>query len=285
MTEIRHREPDEIDLLNLVERSISFFRRYRWLFIIALILGLLFGFLFYRAIPTTYRSSMLVHTSILTNQEEIQIIRNWNELLNKGEHEILGKILNTDPSILSKVKKIRGEEIQQVFSPVNPHGFKIEALVTDTSILDELQDGLVYGFDNSSYVAERLQMNRLALQDLITKAETESRKLDSTRTTIENIMRGRGSASSPIIIEGSDIHLQLLELNEKLVGFKRELEFTRAVQVLHGFQKFSQPAGPRLFPWLVIGLVVFLALAYVVALFSSVNRSLKQRAAFRKQQL
>ena len=36
---------DDIDLMVLLERGISFFKKYKWLFLTAIILGLLLGYL------------------------------------------------------------------------------------------------------------------------------------------------------------------------------------------------------------------------------------------------
>jgi hypothetical protein len=55
------------------------------------------------------------------------------------------------------------------------------------------------------------------------------------------------------------------------------------VQVLQGFEKFRKPDGPKLIPWLVIGLLVFLTFAYIYALISSINHGLKTRAINRSK--
>jgi hypothetical protein len=272
-----HRENDEIDLLNLVERSLRFFSRYLWLFAGAIILGLLAGFILYASITKTYESKMVVHSNMLTNQEEMQIVRNWNQLLTRGEHSALAVLLNIEPARLGKVKKLSAQEIQQVFTPVNPHGFIIEATVTDTSVLDELQTAILYGFDNSTHVKEKLAFNRDALASLITKTEEEIADLDSVKNSVGEIISGRGRASSAVIVDGSGLSRQIIDLNEKLIGLKRDLQFTNSVHLLQGFQKFSKPSDPNLLPLLVIGAIVFLAFAWVIAILHSVSIRLKQR--------
>src|SRR6476620_580005 len=77
---------EDIDLLALAERCILFFRKYRLLFGGAIVLGLLAGFLLYKKIATTYSSRLLLHSSILSNPEAIQIVSTWNQLLTKDEH-------------------------------------------------------------------------------------------------------------------------------------------------------------------------------------------------------
>lgn len=274
---------EDIDLFVLIERSLLFFRKYRWVFIIAILLGIASGVYFYRSIPTTYKSRMVVHSFLLTNQEEIQIVNNWNQLLKKKEYSILSATLHCSEEMLHKVKRIKALEIQQVFSQQNPNGFLIDVLVTDIAVLDELENGLVYGFENNEYVKKRLDTKRAAYTELIAKTTAEILKLDSTKKLVESIIGGKERIASSLIIDGSSVNRQLIEMNEKLLSFRESLEFTNAVQVLQGFEKFRQPAGPKLLPWLVIGLLVFLSIGYVYALLSSINAGLKTRAARRQK--
>ena len=274
---------DDIDLFVLIERAIVFFKKYRLVFILFALGGIALGFFFYKTIPRTYKSRMVVHSFTLTNQEEIQVVKNWNELLTKGEHAALSSILNCPAQVLGKVKKLKAEEIQQVFSQVNPNGFTIDALVTENAILPQLQKGIIYGFENNGYIKERLEVKRAGLKELIDKTAAEIKKLDSTKSNLENIIGGKGHSSSPLIIDGSSINRQLIEMNEKLLSFRESLQFTNAVQVLQGFEAFRKPAGPHLIPWLIIGLMVGLAMGYVFALIHSINTGLQARARKRAE--
>lgn len=273
---------EDIDLLLLVERSILFFRKFRWVFIISILLGISAGLYFFYSIPKTYKSRMIVHSFLLTNQEEIQIINNWNDLLKKKEYAALINALHCSEDILPKIKRIKAKEIQQVFSQVNPNGFTIDVLVTDNAVLDELQNGLVYGFENNAYIKKRLDVKKAAFKELIDKTSAEIQKLDSTKRIVENIISGKERSSPSLIIDGSSVNRQLIEMNEKLLSFRESLEFTNAVQVLQGFEKFRRADGPNLIPWLVIGLLVFLSLGYLYALISSVRHGLKIRAINRQ---
>ncbi len=269
---------DDIDLLVLVERSIAFFKRYKWVFIVAILLGLAFGLYKYFTLPRVYKSRMIIHSFLLTNQEAIQLTANWNELLKKGEHAGLSSRLNCDVNILYCVKQIKADEIQKVFNPTNPNGFTIDVMVTDNAVLDSLEKGIVHGFESGYYIKEKLLVKKANLRELIDKTTVEIQKLDSTKSTLENIIGGKKPAPSSLIVDGASINRQLIEMNEKLLYFKESLQFTNAVQVLQSFSKFKRPAGPHLLPWLVIGLVLSFALAYVFALVHSINQKLKMRS-------
>src|SRR5215212_5429070 len=147
---------DELDLVSLIEKGVSFFRNFGIIILIFAILGLGLGIWLYSITPKKYASRLILHSKILTNQEEIEIINTWKNLLKKGELPTVAKNLNCRIDVIQKLSKISAEEVQKLYVQDNPNGFIVDVLVKDTSILDELQQGIVYGLENSEYVKERV---------------------------------------------------------------------------------------------------------------------------------
>jgi hypothetical protein len=274
MTE-RTTHDDDIDLLVFLQRVLRYFRKFRWVFLAAAILGIAAGVIVYRALPKIYTSSMVVHSFMLTNQEQIQIIRNWNSLLRRGGHEELAGIFNCQPETLAKVKNIKAEEIQKVFNTLNPHGFTIEVNVTDNAVLDDLQKGIVHGFENTAYVKQRLQVKKDRMKLLIEETASEIQKLDSVKQMMDHLISGNSRSVSPVILDPAGINRQLVELKEKNLAYQEELQFTNAVQVLQSFSKFNKPTGPKLLPWIIMGLLVFLSLAFLYTIYRTLSDKLK----------
>lgn len=272
---------EDIDLLLLLERSLGFFKKYRILFIIAFVAGTAWGVYKYVTVQKIYSSRLIAHSSVLTNQEEIQLIDNWDNLIKKHEYTEVAEAFHCPETILHKVKSIEGTEIQKVFSPTNPNGFYIDVNVTDNSILDELQKGIVYGFENGDYVKGRLVFKRDRLKEMIDKTNIEILKLDSNKAELEKIIMGKERPSSSLIVDGSSINRQLIDMNEKLLFWQEELNFSNGIQVLQGFSKFDKPTGPKLFVLLALGWIFSLSLAYIYALISSLNQKLKARSQYR----
>ena len=268
---------EDIDLLLLLERLLAFGKKYSRVFILAIVLGLATGFFFYRIIPTTYQSRLVLHSFVLTNPEQLQIVNNWDKLLKQKEYETLASLLHCRKELLNGVKQLKAKEIQQAFTPSNPNGFTIDVLVTNNNLLDSLQPALVYGFENSEYIKEKLEARRTVMRELIVKTTHEIARLDSTKKIIENIIAGNGRSSSPLLLDGSGSNKQLIEMNEKLLGFKETLQFTNAVQVLQSFSKFNKPDGPKLLPWLLIGALAFTCIAWAGAVLHSINKKLVLR--------
>jgi len=258
---------DDLDLINLVESVFSFFRNYSKLIAFFSIAGILAGYTLYKISPKQYESTLLLHSSTLTNTEQINIIENWNALLRDGEYAALGERLNCDSAMLKKVANISAAEIQKLYIPNNPNGFVVKAIVRDNAVLDSLYKGIIYGLENSDYIKAKLASRRTILGELIGKVKTEISKLDSTKKNIENSINSNNQHSSSFIIDVSTITSQVISLNEKLLGYQDELKFSAAVLVFHKFEKFEKPVSPKFFKSVVLGFIGGFAIGYLLSMY------------------
>jgi hypothetical protein len=268
---------DEIDLWLLLERCLLFFGKYKWIFLAAFLLGLGAGFLTYARLPKVYKSRMVIQSTTLSNPNAIQIIDNWNKLLRSGEHETLAAQLNCDRQLPAHVKQIKAGEVQKMFTQGNPNGIYIDVYVTDNAWLNALQQGIMYGLENSEYVKQFLAERRGNLEQLIVEVKNEIAKLDSLRKKIQQMIDSRQGNTTSLIIDISGINKQLIEMKEKLLYYQQDLKFAKAAHVLQGFSLFSKPAGPNKWVTLAVSIISFLVLAYLITLFISIRAGLKAR--------
>ncbi len=268
---------DDIDLLLLAERTLLFFRRYKWLYLSAVLIGILLGFLTWRSMPKVYKSRLILHSFTLSNLDYIHVINNWNSLLKSGEHELLSQSLGMTTSSLGKVKQVKGTEIQKVFTPNNPNGFYVDVFVTNNNVLKELQAGILTGLENVEYIKKQLAIKKENLGLLISEVSKEIRKLDSTKTRIESLLAGNGNRSTSLIVDISGLNKQRIELNEKLLYYQQDLRMASAVQVLQGFSHFNKPAGPNLVVWLGLGFIGGMAIAFMLSFLLHLRKRLKNR--------
>ena len=269
--------PDELDLIVVVEKMVAFFNRFFYILIIFPAIGIIAAFLLFLSTERKYTSELVLHSSILTNLENIEIIENWKTLLRKKEYKTLSGIWICNPDLVKKVEKLSAEEIQKLYVQENPHGFIVRVTVKDTSILDNLQQGIVYGLENTEYVKERLITKRANLVELIEKVKGEMAKLDSTKLAVENILNNKNKSSSSLFVDITSINSGIIDLNEKLLAYKEQLKFANATQVLQNFNKFSHPEsrnGPLL---LFVGAIMGLVIGYLTSLIIAVRQKLIER--------
>lgn len=258
---------DDLDLLNLFEKTFTFFRDYGRLIALFSIIGMLIGFAIFKTASKLYSSTILLHSFTLTNTEQINIIENWGELLKGEEYAVLAERLNCDPETIKKIKKIRAAEIQKLYIPNNPNGFMVEVWVEDNTVLDSLNRAFVYGLENSDYIKAKLANRRANLAQLYDKVNAEIIKLDLTKKYIEQNIHNNSQHSASYIIDISSINGQMITLNEKLLAYQDELKFSNAVQILHKFEKFEKPVSPKFFKSIVLGLVGGFAFGYMLSLY------------------
>jgi hypothetical protein len=270
--------PEDIDLVILLERAILYFRRFKWAYIVAIIAGISLGLLAYVSSPRVFKSRMVVHPVFLTNGEQMQIIDNWDELLKRREYKTLALAFNCDEVMLHKLVSLDATDILKVFTPSNPNGFYIDVKVKDNSILPELQKAIVHGLNNSEFVKEKVAVRRDNLRLMIDEVKQEIDKLDSTKSTVENIISSKEKNSSSIMIDVSGLNRQLIDMNEKLLGYREELKFVNGIYVLQGFNRFDIPVSISLKVMIVLGLILCLAITYIYTLFVYVNERMRKHA-------
>ena len=271
---------DDIDLINIVERAFLFFRRYRIAFIIAVVTGIGLGCLRYYTSGKIYKSRLILHSSFLTNLEEIEIITYWNELLKRNEFTALAQSFNCNENVLQKVVSIEGSEILKNYSASNPNGFYIDARVRNNAVLPELQKALVYGLNNTEYVKQRLSLRKKDVETLIDKVTAEIQKLDSVKKNIESAITSGEKNSTSFMLDIPGVNKEFIDMNEKLLSYREELQFSSSgIQVLQSFVPLNTPVSISLRVMILLGILLCLFIAFIFTIAHSVSERLKKRAS------
>jgi tetrahydromethanopterin S-methyltransferase subunit B len=266
-----HHASDELDVVHLIEKGASFVSRFKFILLGFALAGLIGGLYFYFTSPKQYTTRLILRSLILTNQEEIEVIGNWKALLCKDGRNELAGIMNSPGEVINSLSNISAEEIQKLYVQNNPNGFIVNVVVTDTSVLNQLQNGILYGLNNSPYVKEKLITRRAKYNQLIENVKNEIAKLTITKDAVDKLVISR--TSTPIFVDISRINAQWIELNEKLMSYQEELKFLSGVQLLEGFDK-GKPASSWLRP-VFFGLATGCFLGYLLSLVLYVRSKIK----------
>ena len=273
---------DELDLITIIEGGISFLRSFGKLLIVFSIIGLGLALALYSITPKKYTSRLILRSVVLTNQEEIEIIVSWKELMKRGQYPVLAQILAMDLPTVRKLKDISAEEVQKMYVTNNPNGFMVDVSITDTSILKQLQAGIIHGLESSEFIKAKLATKRATYIELIKDVKDEIVRLDSTRAIVGKMLANPSKYSSSMLIDVSGMNTQSIALNEKLRGYEDELKFTNADEVLQRFNTISKAEEPKLYKSIVFGLLAGAFVGYIISLIIYVRRKLKARAIARR---
>jgi len=273
---------DAADPIFLVEKALLFIRRFRIPLFGFTLLGLALGISNYLFSPRLYSSKLLLQSRVLTNKEAIEIVEEWKDLLEHGEYGALSRITNTDRMLLRKLKKISADEIQKLYVQNNPNGFSIEVEVIDTTALTSLEAALIQGIENTAYVKAKVESKRAWFAGMISNVESELARLDITRTAVDSIIRRKAIGASSLMVDISSLNGQWVGLNEKLLSFREELQFTRGVQVLQHFMSPEKPSSPKLVKSVILGFAGGLFIGYTAAMLLYIRSRLRPRTRLRK---
>ena len=268
---------DDLDLLSLIEKALFFLRQFWKPIFICTFLGLLLGLTYYFLSPKQYESRLLLQSRVLTNKEQIEIIETWKELIRKREYAALARITSTDVALLKKIKKISADEIQKLYVQNNPNGFYVDVMVTDTAVLRQVESAIINGLEHSAYVRERVASKKAFFNEMIANIQVEISKLESTKRVIDSMIRNKPSGSTSLLLDVSNLNGQWVGLNEKLLSFREELRFTRAVQVLQHFTPSEKQESPKLLKSIVISTAAGLFIGYMIAILLSIRQKLRLR--------
>jgi hypothetical protein len=266
--------PDELDIVTLAQKSISFIVRFRIILLSFFVLGLACGLYFYYSSPKQYSTRLIVHSMFLSNQEEIEVIENWKGLLSKGEKTQLEIIMNCRKDVVEKLRTISAEEILKTYAVNNPNGFLINVSVTDTSILTELQNGIVYGLNNSPYAKEKIAAKQAKNSALIKETTEQIAKLDFTGNVIDSLIQTKNANVTPVMLDISRINASRIELYEKLLFYQEDLKFLTSVQVLENFNR-GKTGRSGLLKFSFLGMAAGLFIGYLISLLMYVRLKMK----------
>lgn len=208
---------DELDISALFQQAISFLRQYGKLLLVVALLGLLAGFVRYGKTPNLYTSSLVMQPNILTEPEQIAVINNWCDLIQKRERPILAKQFNVDISLLKKVESITADELQKIYAPKNFTAFTVNVVVRDTAVLQPLQKGMIYALENSAFVKEKLVSRKNILKSMMQIVQQEITRLDNMQQVVETSLQQPTATGSHIMLNVSGISQQIADLKEKKI--------------------------------------------------------------------
>jgi hypothetical protein len=278
---IRYKTADDLDLIRVVQKAVSFVKTFRTVLVSGLVLGLTAGLFLYFRSPKQFSTRLIVRpwflnqTGLLSNQEEIEIVENWRKLLSTREKLQLASALNCQPQTINNLISISAEEILRTYVPNNPNGFLINVTVADTSILDDLQKGIVYGLDNSPFIREKLDVRRKRDVELIKQVKTEIANLEVTRHLIDSMIKTRNSGATNLLVDISRVNAESVELNEKMHGYEEDLKFISGVQVLGNFNR-GKLTRPGLAKFSLLGIASGAFVSYLLCILLYLGRRIKE---------
>ena len=264
---------DEIDLMNLLLRSIRGIRENFWLILVFFVLGTALGFGYYFSTRKVFENKMIVSSKIMTESYSKKLVDNLNQYMREGNKKALQSQLSISEETAENWVGIKIESPYsnegEISKEIDRNYFIVTVEVFSQNIVPDLQTGLVNYFENNEYVTIRVNQKREFYKTLITKIEQEIKDLEDLKVKIYKGDFFQNSKSS-VMFDPTVVNTKIIGLTEQKMIYAQELQLVNSVQLLEGFTKFDKPVKPKLGLSLaggsfmgIIFVAIFLAIKFI----------------------
>jgi hypothetical protein len=256
---LQDNKTDDLEMAPMMLKAIVFFRRFGVMIIIASLVGMIVGGFLYHILPRSYKARTVLQSGILSNGQALRVINDWGDLLSEVNKAVAAQQFDMREDQIGNWHDITAEII-----PGNEDGggLTVEVSVSDTTILPALQKGMVYALNNNPYIKQRIEVKRQNVQDVLTQAQTELRKLDSVKPYLQPFAGGEKDANGKLILDVSNLTLQRMNCEDRIALAKERLHFLGGAYTLQGFilSKTGKMVPAPVLP--LLGLIIGFLLSY-----------------------
>jgi len=277
---------DELNLKDLFTRLILFISRNFKLIFGIIFIGVI-SVILYQKFKTPYYETKAICMSGISEYERVEYEEDWlqrtaidlvNHLeinVENRDYQALSRSLGIDIKTASNIKKIEAEQLYQKdmheeFFTLNK--FNILLKVYDKNIIADVQEGLIYYFNNNNYVNELYQRFKKSKQRVIEDINNEMKLLKEIR--LKGIVDNTNFSSSLKVVNGyekSTINNQITILSEYREKIRTQKEILKPLSFVQEFARVSKKEDDILI-WSLIGGVI----SFLLAMFISRVREIKK---------
>ena len=269
---------DELNLKDLFTRLILFISRNFKLIFGIIFIGVI-SVILYQKFKTPYYETKAICMSGISEYERVEYEEDWlqrtaidlvNHLeinVENRDYQALSRSLGIDIKTASNIKKIEAEQLYQKdmheeFFTLNK--FNILLKVYDKNIIADVQEGLIYYFNNNNYVNELYQRFKKSKQRVIEDVNNEMKLLKEIR--LKGIVDNTNFSSSLKVVNGyekSTINNQITILSEYREKIRTQKEILKPLSFVQEFARVSKKEDDILIWSLVGGVISFLLAMFI----------------------
>jgi len=275
---------EELNLSELFSNFVNFVARNSRILIMIVLITVIGVVAFQKLKPTVYETKAICMSGVAEyeRQEQIEDLsqRTAIDLVNflkinidNEDYQQLSDLLGVDMEIAKSVKGIEAEQLYQQdmdekFYALNK--FEVTLVLSDNSIIEDVQDGLIYYFNNNKFIMSYYEEYKKSCNNLINDINSEIESLASFREQansqlslgLTNTLTGKNKSLSNEIIALSHVREDII-INKKLL---------KPLVFVQDFAKVEQKEDDVLL-WGLLGGV----LSFILGLFIALVKEVKTR--------
>ena len=275
---------EELNLSELFSNFVNFVARNSRILIMIVLITVIGVVAFQKLKPTVYETKAICMSGLAEyeRQEQIEDLsqRTAIDLVNflkinidNKDYQQLSVLLGVDIEIANTVKGIDAEQLYQQdmdekFYALNK--FEVTLLLSDNSIIEYVQDGLIYYFNNNKFILSYYEEYKKSCNNLISDINSEIESLARFREQansqlslgLTNTLAGKNKSLSNEIIALSHVREDII-INKKLL---------KPLVFVQDFAKVEQKEDDVLL-WSLLGGF----LSFILGLFIALVKEVKTR--------
>ena len=275
---------EELNIRQIIKDFIHFNIRNKSLIIVFILFGIVSVILFQNLKPSYYETKAICMSGIseyerleqleeLSQRTAVDLINHLQiNVANKDFHQ-LSALLNIKKEFTEKIKNIEAEQLYQQdmnekYYALNK--FEVRLTVFDNTVIDDIQKGMVYYFNNNKFIKDYHNMYMASNLNLINEIDTEMDNLSTMR--IEGAKNSL-DLSSVNIISGNDdktLSNQIISLAQLKEKTKTNNSLLQPLSFVQDFAKTNKTERDLLL-WSILGAF----LSYLLSLLFSYIKEIK----------
>ena len=219
----------------------------------------------------------------LNQRTAINLINQLNTDIYNNDLSLLAKKLNIEKDLLVDLKKIEAIEIMREEQldkkrKIATQKFEIKIYTTSNKIITSIEDGLLYYFNNLTYVNDCYNLYKISIQKEINEINNEVQQLRQIRS-VENLSfdnssinlysRKKPNESSNEIID----LIQLRTLKETNLALLKPLNFVQSFSLPQKETKRDIPL------FLLIVTIISFIFSVIVSIFMNVSKHISMKVS------
>ena len=274
--------PDEVDLLDLLLKGLNAIRANFWLILSFFLLGIGLGLANYFTEQKVFENRMVISSTVLTKSYGKILIDKVNKYLGENNVDIITKDLKISRETLATVRLLKIELVTEADETKETDRYIIIAETYSQDRLADLQNGLVYYFENNEFAKARERQNKEYLRQVISKFDQEIKDLEEFKV---RLFKGDfiQSIKGNVMFDPTAVNSKIVELTKEKLNFQNSFAFANNVQIIEGFTPFEKPSKPQLSISLAAGSVSGLIFVAILLGLKSLHRLVKMADAAKQK--
>lgn len=276
---------NEIDLVELLIKVYLYLKKYIWILLLAVSIGIIYTLIKSNFQKDTYTSSMLLETKSENNYMYAVTFKEFQNRFETNPGELIIKIINSanelrkngNLKVLAKRMELTEEQVKGISSIQSIYQYKrgeaisnlvtINASSSDKEVFNFLSSGIINYINNNKYITDKNKSDSIFLTEVINKIDKKIKEIDSLQTKSLNT----NNVTNIFIYQENSLFSESIMLNSLREKLEKERMNIKQVQLVEDFY-IPNPSKNNIKFNLIVNIAIFTFIGFLIIFFLILNK-------------